>query len=142
MKHVLVAAIFALLPTVTAAQTEQQTPRPLGGIAVTGEQLKQMHRLPYVLHTRDGKVQKVPAEKTALPVDPEGHVQICHIFVGSDNAIYAVQRTVLTHPAVGREARQTSACGAKRSGSRARESRVDRCGGTQVLMRSGTHKEV
>ena len=47
----------------------------LGGVTATPEDLAAMQKGQYILHARGGKLTKVPVEKIALPLDPQGHVQ-------------------------------------------------------------------
>ena len=42
----------------------------------------------YILHARGGKLTKVPVEKSRLPHDPYGHIQIVDTALGPDGAVY------------------------------------------------------
>jgi glucose/arabinose dehydrogenase len=46
-----------------------------------------MQKGQYVLHARQGKLTKVPAEKTLLPHDPKGHHQSIDIAIGPDGTV-------------------------------------------------------
>ena len=55
-----------------------------------------MHEGEYILHARRSGMEKVPAEKIRLPLDPCGHIQRLSFFRGPDGAIYAGQCSVLS----------------------------------------------
>jgi len=49
----------------------------LGGVASpSAEKLAAMQKGQYILHARAGRITKVSAQKSRLPHDPEGHIQI------------------------------------------------------------------
>ena len=50
----------------------------------------------YILHGRRGELARVPAQKTALPLDPVGHTQRLELFRAPDGVIYAAQCSVLS----------------------------------------------
>lgn len=69
----------------------------------------EMHRAPYVLRARGGKISKVSAEKVPLPYDPQGHTQSANVCITADGTLYVSQsacacvstdggRTWETHP--------------------------------------------
>ena len=61
----------------------------LGGVPEPSpEELAAMQRGPYLLHARDGKLSRVPAEKTLLPRDPNANVQRIHAAMGADGTVY------------------------------------------------------
>ena len=67
------------LPRTHAAQKpkEQLQTGVLGGVAgSSAEELTAMQKGQYILHARDGKLTKVQVQKSRLPYDPKGHVQI------------------------------------------------------------------
>jgi hypothetical protein len=69
----------------------------LGGTAYpTVEELVAMQKGDYVLRARDGKMTRVPAEKTRLPFDPKFHPQGGTVYRASDDLIYARQATLLS----------------------------------------------
>ena len=68
----------------------------LGGAAATPEQLHQMQADDYILHVRDGEMQKVPVEKTRMPRDPKGHYQGLALIQAPGGAIYAIQHTIMS----------------------------------------------
>ena len=68
----------------------------MGGIKVAPDQLREMQQGKFILHAKGGRLRKVPVEKTSLLLDPYGHVQICQVFAGPGQAIYASQSTVLS----------------------------------------------
>ena len=47
----------------------------MGGVEVSPQQLRSMQENNYILHAKDGRLSKVPVQKTKLPHDPCGHVQ-------------------------------------------------------------------
>ena len=61
----------------------------LGGVPEPSrEELAAMQKGPYLLHARDGKLSRVPAEKTLLPPDPNADVQRIHAALGADGTVY------------------------------------------------------
>jgi hypothetical protein len=68
----------------------------MAGIEVSPTQLPSMQEGDYILHAKDGRLSKVPVQKTRLPHDPCGHVQRLALFVGHDKTIYAAQCSVLS----------------------------------------------
>jgi hypothetical protein len=61
----------------------------LGGVPEPSrEELATMQKGPYLLHARDGKLSRVPAEKTLLPPDPVVNVQRIHAAMGADGTVY------------------------------------------------------
>ena len=68
----------------------------LGGVAATPEQLRQMQADDYILHVRDGKLQKVPVQKTRMPRDPKAHYQGLALIQAPGGAIYAIQHTIMS----------------------------------------------
>ena len=61
----------------------------LGGVPEpSAEELAAMQRGPYLLHARGGKLSRVPAEKTLLPLDPVVNVQRIHAAMGADGTVY------------------------------------------------------
>ncbi len=67
----------------------------LGDVTLTPQQLKAMQAGPYILHARAGKLNRVPAEKTLLPHDPQGHVQMVEVALAPDKTIYVNQNTLM-----------------------------------------------
>ena len=66
----------------------------LGGVTEpAGPELAAMQKGSYVLHAKDGKLTKVPAEKVLLPHDPNGHPQAIDIALAPDGTIYVNQFT-------------------------------------------------
>lgn len=65
----------------------------LDGVTPSPEQLAAMQHGPYILHARDGKLTKIPVEKIAFPLDPQGHVQRLCLVEAPDGTIYAAQHT-------------------------------------------------
>ena len=47
----------------------------MSGVVVTPSQLGEMQADDYILHARDGVLNKVPVEKIRMPLDPQGHYQ-------------------------------------------------------------------
>ena len=69
----------------------------MGGVTVTPEQLREMQSQDYILHARDGKLQKVSVEKIRLPLDSQGHVQRLGLALTPDGrTIYASQYTIFS----------------------------------------------
>jgi len=66
----------------------------MGGVTVTPDQLKTMHRGDYILHARDGKLTEIAVEKTQLPLDPavDNHQQL-GFQAAPDGTLYATQKT-------------------------------------------------
>ena len=71
-------AIAEMLPTYNLGGVPEPSP----------EELAAMQRGPYLLHARDGKLGRVPAEKTLLPRDPNANVQRVHAAMGADGTVY------------------------------------------------------
>jgi len=67
----------------------------LGGFP-TVDELLAMQEGDYLLRMRDGKLTKVPAEKSRLPFDPKFHPQGGMVYRARDDLIYAAQTTVLS----------------------------------------------
>ena len=59
----------------------------------TGRELAAMQTGAYVLHAKDGKLSKVPADKVLLPHDPNGYPQAIDIALAPDGAVYVNQFT-------------------------------------------------
>jgi len=69
----------------------------LGGVDVpSAEVLKQMHNSQYILHAADGKLTRIPVEKTLLPHSNDMSPQGTHVDVGPDNTVYVKQSQVLS----------------------------------------------
>ena len=66
----------------------------LGGVAPTPEEQRDMQAGDYILHARDGKIEKVAVEKVRMPLDPKGHYQGLALLQAPSGAIYAVQRSI------------------------------------------------
>jgi len=92
------ALVPTSLPTTNGAEPDPPELKTglLGGVnIVTPVELTAMQNGQYVLRARDRMLSKVPAEKAALPHDPEGHVQAISVFRAPDGAIYVKQQTIL-----------------------------------------------
>jgi len=59
------------------------------------EDLAAMHKGSYILHARGGKLTRVPVEKSALPRDPQGHVQAVSTALAPDGTVYVNQPTMM-----------------------------------------------
>ena len=70
--------------------------RDMGDVIVTPMQLRQMQAGEYILHARDGKLEKVQVHKVRLPVDPKGHYQGLSLIKSPDGTLYASQTTVMS----------------------------------------------
>ena len=57
--------------------------------------LAQMQKGQYILHAKAGKITKVPVQKSRLPHDPKGHVQIVDTVLAPDGTIYVSQNTII-----------------------------------------------
>ncbi|MBP87531.1 MAG: hypothetical protein CMJ64_12535 [Planctomycetaceae bacterium] len=109
MKYVAVCfvCLSAILWATQIAIGEEANPSPvfatkgwstiaMGGVEVSPQQLRAMQEGDYILHAKEGRLRKVPVQKTRLPHDPCGHVQRLALFVGADKTIYAAQCSVLS----------------------------------------------
>ena len=67
----------------------------MGGVSVRADELRDMQASDFILHARDGKLEKIEVEKTRLPRDPQGHTQRLSMTRAPDGAIYAAQHTLL-----------------------------------------------
>ena len=67
----------------------------LGGVEASGVELAAMQKGSYLLHARDGKLRKVPAQKYRLPHDPKGHIQIVHTALTGDGVVYVNQASIM-----------------------------------------------
>jgi len=67
----------------------------LGGVAPSAEELVAMQKGSYLLHARDGKLTKVPAEKSQLPHDPKGHAQVTYTAMSRDGVVYVNQGSLM-----------------------------------------------
>ena len=70
--------------------------KDMGGVAVTEQQLREMQAGDYILHARNGSLDKVQVEKIRLPLDPEGHVQRLGLIQAPNGTIYASQHTLFS----------------------------------------------
>ena len=61
----------------------------------SGRELAAMQKGPYVLHAKDDKLTKVPAEKALLPRDPKGFSQAIDIALAPDGTIFVNQQTLM-----------------------------------------------
>lgn len=68
----------------------------MGGVVVTPSQLSDMQAGDYILHARDGVLNKVPVEKIRMPLDPQAHYQGLNLVLTPDGVIYAVQQTIIS----------------------------------------------
>ena len=69
----------------------------MGGVPEPSrDELAAMQNGAYILHARGGKLTRVPAEKTLLSHDPEGHPQAIHATIAPDGTIYFSQKTILS----------------------------------------------
>ena len=68
----------------------------MGGVVVTPSQLSDMQAGDYILHARDGVLNKVPVEKIRLPLDPQAHYQGLNFILTPSGVIYAVQQTIIS----------------------------------------------
>ena len=68
----------------------------MGGVVVTPSQLSEMQAGDYILHARDGVLNKVEVEKTRMPLDPQAHYQGLNFVLAPDSTIYAVQQTIIS----------------------------------------------
>ena len=68
----------------------------IGGVVVTPSQLGEMQAGDYILHARDGVLNKVEVEKTRMPLDPQGHYQGLSLVLAPDGTLYAVQHTIIS----------------------------------------------
>ena len=67
-----------------------------GGVEQIGaDELLAMQQGDYVLRVHGGRVTQVPAEKSYLPADPQGHPQGQQVAQTADGTIYALQHTVV-----------------------------------------------
>ena len=73
----------------------------MGGVVVTPDQLSEMQAGDYILHARDGVLNKVEVEKIRMPLDPQAHYQGLNLVLAPDNTIYAVQQTIISKSADG-----------------------------------------
>ena len=61
----------------------------LGGVDPPSEdELNRMQAGSYVLHARDGKISRAPAERVRLPDDPNGHPQGANVAMAADGTVY------------------------------------------------------
>ena len=69
----------------------------LGGVVEPSrDELAAMQKGSYVLHAREGRLSRVPAEKTLLPHDPKGHPQRVHAAMAPDGTVYFSQGSVVS----------------------------------------------
>ena len=68
----------------------------MGGVVVTPSELSEMQAGDYILHARGGALNKVPVEKTRMPLDPQAHYQGLNFVLAPDSTIYAVQQTIIS----------------------------------------------
>jgi len=66
-----------------------------GGVAVKPSELAAMQAGDYILHARDGELQKVAVEKIRFPRDPQGHPQRLNMVQAPNGTIYAAQHTLI-----------------------------------------------
>jgi|GEM_PF-884418 len=90
--------LLAVLVTTSAARGEQPAPKTglMGGIRnITPHDLEQMQAGEYVLWAHDRLLTKVPARKSQLPLDPQGHVQRITVMQSPVGDIFVKQHTLL-----------------------------------------------
>ena len=58
--------------------------------------LFKMQKSQYILHARDGKLDKIGVEKSLIPHDPKGHDQSVCLSVTADGIVYVSQPTVMS----------------------------------------------
>ena len=68
----------------------------MGGVVVTPSELTEMQASDYILHARDGVLNKVEVEKIRMPLDPQAHYQGLNFASAPDGTIYAVQQTIIS----------------------------------------------
>ena len=68
----------------------------MGGVTVTEQQLREMQAGDFILHARNGKLEKVPVEKIRLPLDPKAHYQGLSLIKSPEGVIYASQATIMS----------------------------------------------
>ena len=68
----------------------------MGGVVITPSQLSAMQAGDYILHARDGVLNKVEVEKTRMPLDPQGHYQGLNLVLAPNGTIYAAQHTIIS----------------------------------------------
>lgn len=68
----------------------------MGGVVVTPNQLSEMQASDYILHARNGVLNKVVAEKIRMPLDPQAHYQGLNLVLAPNGTIYAVQHTIIS----------------------------------------------
>jgi len=80
---------------VFAAATESMLDTAvLGGLEPSVADLSAMHRDRYVLHVAGEKLTKVPAQKSRLPHDPKGSIQMVHTTLGPNGT---ANHVVISH---------------------------------------------
>ena len=68
----------------------------VGGVDIpSAETLKSMHQSRYILRAAEGKLTKVPAEKTLLPHSDDMSPQRAQVDIGPDGTIYVRQSQIL-----------------------------------------------
>ena len=95
LQAILLAAVARAEPAPKYAEPGWST-LGMGGVEVGPEQLRDMQSGDYILHAKDGKLEKVAVEKTPLPLDPCGHVQRLSLFTAPDGVIHAAQCSILS----------------------------------------------
>ncbi len=95
LRHIILPAV--LLSTSSACGDAPQPDTGLmGGIrGVTAHDLEQMQAGDYVLRAHDRRLTRVPARKSRLPHDPQGHVQRVAVMQSPTGEIYVKQHTLL-----------------------------------------------
>ena len=69
----------------------------LGGVVEpTCEKLSAMQHGNYILHARGGALEQIPAEKSEVPHDPDGHTQRVQIALHPNGSIYISQGTLMS----------------------------------------------
>ena len=90
----------------------------LGGVSPTPDEQRDMQAGDYILHARDGKLEKVAVEKVRMPLDPKGHYQGLGLIRAPSGAIYAVQKSIISKSTDGGRTWEHLQCDATEHGFR------------------------
>ena len=94
-------AFQAALATVAAFGLSAAKGAPLstdgmGGVDVPSvAQLQEMHANDYILHARGGELTQVSVNKTLLPHDPQGGVQLVEAALAADGTVYVSRKSII-----------------------------------------------
>ena len=89
--------MFLTLIFVSKGLPQHRSTGILGGVKnISKTALAKMQLGSYILHARDGYLNKISVEKTLLPQDPKGRPQAANIIKTAEDILYVIQPTTVS----------------------------------------------